>query len=175
MRELRDQGLAPKGNMFICNSACSQGGAFDDPKTGKIDEQLMKDFEGLVGVDPLRAHGEPYKQFLDKWEKLDPNVYSGAGKRSLNVFAPYAYDIVYVLANTFESIMSSGVAPEQITGQQVLERVKEMEYEGTTGTITFDEKGDRNSVTYIVYNLHNGSYRSIGEFDLRKGHHAFAE
>jgi hypothetical protein len=51
---------------------------------------------GMIGTRPQSASGPLYEAFLDDWETRDPAVYPGAGSRTINAFAPFAYDVIYV-------------------------------------------------------------------------------
>ena len=81
------------------------------------------------------------EDFLDLWEAADPVNYAGAGDRTPNTYATFAYDAVYTFAHAFEAMIAAGT--DYTDGDALLAELYKTDFTGATGPLTFDENGDR--------------------------------
>ena len=74
-----------------------------------------------------------------------PGTYSGE-----------SYDATYVLVEIFKSL------GDDITRESVVNAIADVDYEGVTKTITFDEKGDVKGSNVYVYRVEGGEIKVLG-------------
>ena len=105
--------------------------------------------EGVyVTSTPLPQDQSSAKSFIDRYKKRwnqDPGPYSAL-----------EYDAVNVVINAIKQSGSTDRAAiiKAITGTK--------NYQGATGAINFDKKGDRTSVLYITYVIKGGKFVPVG-------------
>jgi len=105
--------------------------------------------EGVyVTSTPLPQDQSSAKSFIDRYKKRwnqDPGPYSAL-----------EYDAVNVVINAIKQSGSTDRAAiiKAITGTK--------NYQGATGAINFDKKGDRTSVLYITYIIKGGKFVPVG-------------
>jgi branched-chain amino acid transport system substrate-binding protein len=93
--------------------------------------------EGKVGMDMFRT------KFRAKFNE------------DVQVYAPYVYDAVKVMAMAMKSAGSADPA-------KYLPALKKIKYNGITGTIDFDHKGDLKNGALTIYTYVNKERREIG-------------
>ena len=106
--------------------------------------------EGLLcsGVFVAAGADEKGQEFVTKYgEKYSGEVPDG--------FAALAYDQMYVLADAAERAMKENGG--ELTRQTLAEALKATEYEGVTGTVTFDDNGDWVR-DYLTLTVKDGKY-----------------
>lgn len=118
------------------------GDATNDPTVLETAGQAAEGF--LITTAPLA-------QFLTGAEEF-VNAYQEAYGQPPGPYSVYEYDAVRVAAQAIEDAGSTD--PEAVT--QTLHDLEG--YEGITGAITFDEKGDRDELLYIVAQVENGEF-----------------
>ena len=109
---------------------------------------------GVLGLRPALPSGVRLEAFLDSWEQLNATEFAGAGDRTVNVFATYAYDALYQVARTIDA-MIRGKA-NALDGSELRAWLSNSSYEGTTGLISFDENFDR-IAAYSLVNYRGGA------------------
>jgi len=129
------------GGSFVSDSSFFYDSVAEE--TAEIPKSLAR---GLIAVKLTGGHGPRFEEFLDRWEQLDPRVYSGAGKRSIPLYAPFAYDAMELLVRTFASGNFSTV-------EQFLLQTRLTQFVGLTGPILLSDNYDRLAIFDIV-NLH---------------------
>lgn len=93
----------------------------------------------------------PLAQFLTGAEDF-LNAYQEAYGTAPGPYSVYEYDAVRIVAQAIEDAGSTD--PAAIT--EALHAIED--YEGITGTITFDDKGDRDELLYMVATVENGEF-----------------
>ncbi|MCE7735885.1 MAG: ABC transporter substrate-binding protein [Candidatus Heimdallarchaeota archaeon] len=121
---------------------------------------------GMIGTRPIRGVGTIYEAFLDTWENADPNEYAGSGDREPNSYSTFAYDAVYAFAYAAQKMINAGTDPED--GELLLSELQGLSFDGATGTVSFDENGDRLGV-YDIVNLVDGVFVVVGTWDVMNG------
>lgn len=102
------------------------------------------DAEGVVASSPgLPLDAMPGgKAFKEKFEaKYGP----------IQVYAPYAYDAVYVLVEAMQRADSAEPA-------RIVAALPQTDYQGVTGQVKFDAKGDTLDGAVTVYTVKNGAW-----------------
>lgn len=98
----------------------------------------------IVDTAPLAQFlGTEGREFVEKYQKL-------AGAKP-GPYSVYEYDSVNVVAKAIEKAGSAD--PKKITAA-----LKGVTYDGVTGKISFDEKGDRADPVYITLVVKNGAF-----------------
>lgn len=102
------------------------------------------DAEGVVASSPgLPLEAMPGgKAFKAKFE---------ARYGPIQVYAPYAYDAVYVLVEAMKRANSAAPA-------KVVAALRQTDYQGVTGPLRFDAKGDTLGGAVTVYGVKNGAW-----------------
>ncbi|MEX4005158.1 branched-chain amino acid ABC transporter substrate-binding protein [Paraburkholderia sp. EG285A] len=103
--------------------------------------------EGTVSAEagqPLDSM-EGGKKFAEQYEKKYGPVV---------LYAPYAYDAVMALAHAMELANST-------SSKDFLPALKKVNFEGVTGPIAFDDKGDLRSVTVTLYQAKGGKFQPL--------------
>lgn len=79
---------------------------------------------------------------------------------SVVLFAPYAYDATWALINAMKLANSTNPA-------DYLPAMKKVEFEGVTGKIAFDEKGDLRAASVTLYEAKNGKFSPMKVVTLK--------
>jgi branched-chain amino acid transport system substrate-binding protein len=118
----------------------------DGACTDKMRELAGDASEGLLcsqaGIPPQAAS----KKFLDAYKKKfnsDPILY-----------APFTYDAVFLLIEAMKKANSSDP-------KKYLPELQKISYNGATGPISFDEKGDRKDAEMTIFTMKGGKMEPI--------------
>jgi len=132
------------------------GGVFsfgDGACTDKMKELAGDAAEGLLcsqaGIPPLASS----KKFLDAYKKRfnqDPILYS-----------PFTYDATNLLIEAMKKADSSDP-------KKYLPELRKLSYSGATGTIAFDDKGDRKDAEITIFTMKGGKIEPIAVFKSGK-------
>lgn len=119
----------------------------DGAQTPKFVELAGADAEGALASNPgLPLDAMPGgRAFKNKFE-------SKYGK--IQNYAPYAYDAVYVLIEAMKRANSSEPA-------KYLAELPKTDYQGVTGRIRFDAKGDITGGAVTLYQVKNGKWQTL--------------
>ncbi len=119
----------------------------DGIQTPKFIELAGADAEGAIASIP----GLP----LDKMPKgTDFKQKFEAKYGQIQLYAPYAYDAAYVMVDAMKRADSTD--PEKY-----LPELAKTRYEGVTGTISFDAKGDLTSGPITLYTVKGGKWETL--------------
>ncbi|MHA2030172.1 MAG: ABC transporter substrate-binding protein [Candidatus Kariarchaeaceae archaeon] len=126
---------------------------------------------GMIGITNALGSGDLFIHYKDMWECGDPAIYSGAGDRTPNAFATFAYDAVYAFAWAAHEIIDhqSGDISD---GENLLQLLKEINYQGATGSISFDENQDREGA-YSILNLGGSVFENVALWSAKDGFDQF--
>jgi len=101
----------------------------------------------------------PPPGFLPSGESFARN-YSQRFGRTPGPYSMYTYDAVRVLANAI--FWAGSTDPKDI-----VEALRTTRYQGLTGEIFFDEKGDRQTAVFVTAIVRNGDFRPYKKLDPR--------
>lgn len=87
------------------------------------------------------AQEQGYADFTERYRKTY--------KLDLQTYAPYAYDAVMVLASAMQKAQSSDPA-------RYLPALADIRYQGVTGSIAFDQRGDLRNAAMTIYTYRGG-------------------
>jgi ABC-type branched-subunit amino acid transport system substrate-binding protein len=146
-----DIGIVGDAYVWLCSDGCAQTSLFTNATDGSIRQDVRKATKGLVGLAPKGGSGPLYDSFIQQWSTLDPVVYPGSGKTTINLFAPHAYDCVYAWAYVFQTLLAAGKFPPY-DGPTSFETIINSTFTGLTGDIRFETNGNR-LARYDVLNL----------------------
>ncbi|WP_218002819.1 branched-chain amino acid ABC transporter substrate-binding protein [Paraburkholderia oxyphila] len=110
------------------------------PSEGTISAQAGQPLESMPGG----------KKFIDQFKKYGPVV----------LYAPYAYDAVWAFVHAME--IANSTNPKDF-----LPAMKKVNFQGVTGTIAFDDKGDLRSSSVTLYQVKDGHYQPIQTVHLK--------
>jgi len=99
----------------------------------------------------------PLPAFLPSGEAFARN-YNQRFERAPGPYSMYTYDAVRVLANAI--FWAGSTEPKDI-----VEALRTTRYQGLTGEIFFDEKGDRQAVLFVTAVVRNGEFRLYKKLD----------
>ncbi|WP_206951799.1 branched-chain amino acid ABC transporter substrate-binding protein [Trinickia acidisoli] len=132
----------------------------------------IKHFMGNGTADPsLIAHGgaavegmivttSPLPQFMtSQGARRYVKAYEAAYQQAPGPYSIYEYDAVGVTARAIKDAKST--KPEDITA--ALHKLKR--YDGATGEIAFDEKGDRTKPTFMAVTVRHGKFEPYASLD----------
>eukprot|EP00012_Vannella_robusta_P006619 CAMPEP_0206197558 /NCGR_PEP_ID=MMETSP0166-20121206/9121_1 /ASSEMBLY_ACC=CAM_ASM_000260 /TAXON_ID=95228 /ORGANISM="Vannella robusta, Strain DIVA3 518/3/11/1/6" /LENGTH=1037 /DNA_ID=CAMNT_0053615259 /DNA_START=260 /DNA_END=3371 /DNA_ORIENTATION=- len=133
------------GDDFIWfgGSFVSESNLFYNSTSEETDKLVKGISKGLIATKLKGAYGEPYENFLDLWETLNPLQFSGAGKRSIPLFAPYAYDATELFIRTF-------LTGDFISLDEFITVMANASFTGLTGPIQLNDNSDRLGIFDIV-------------------------
>ncbi|KAF9948182.1 Metabotropic glutamate receptor 8 [Mortierella alpina] len=138
-------------------------------------------FDGLIMSDvAYKLEGNPrYEQFYDRWTRLDPQYYPGAGPGTrLSHGEPKAYSCAWLLAlgyqHDIQLARDRGVDEDQIrrelisgqypriTGNLTVQRFTEVSFDGPGGFIKIDETGGPEGGSFVLYQIQNSRSFPVG-------------
>ncbi|MBB5193592.1 branched-chain amino acid transport system substrate-binding protein [Silvimonas terrae] len=120
----------------------------DGTQTPELIKLAGDDSEGMVSSSP----GQPKdqlpggKEFLDKFKKTFG--------QEVQLYAPYCYDAVKVMVEAMKKAGSTEPA-------KYLPELAKIDYQGVTGPITFDEKGDIKNGAITIYTVKGGKWEVL--------------
>ena len=133
---------------------------------------------GFAGLGPSGGVGEAYTSFQARlnafsqtvmgdgwcsnatdddgrllWATADGRCLWAGGDPSTDVYAAFAYDAVYALANAMHRTLVAAPGAS-LDGVALMDQLLNTSFNGASGLVGFDEHGDRDSgVSYEVYNV----------------------
>lgn len=137
------------GDNYVWFASASLVGS---PVFSQHPENVLQLSRGVIGIFDYIPHSGPvYDDFEARWLKLDPNEYPGAGVIPTD-FTLFQYDTLLVAALAAHDIDSRNELDQQrIPAQTWFDAIRNVEVEGVTGSISFDEKGDRTGTFSFSY------------------------
>eukprot|EP01129_Flabellula_baltica_P008338 TRINITY_DN3300_c0_g1_i1.p1 TRINITY_DN3300_c0_g1~~TRINITY_DN3300_c0_g1_i1.p1 ORF type:complete len:1002 (+),score=174.15 TRINITY_DN3300_c0_g1_i1:215-3220(+) len=144
-------GLTGRGSIWIGNDGWSS----DD--FSKDDPELAQAVLGSIVFQPTTRFTN-YQTWKETFDLSYPN-------NSGSMRIAYTYDAVYVYARALHNLIENDSVPFSLssTFKSLLHtKIMETNFNGITGTITFDENGDRTGVPYDIYNFQTGGLINVG-------------
>src|SRR3990167_11070432 len=145
-----EYGIVGKYYVWLCSDGCSQSSLFVDSESN-VNQTIRNNVQGLIGLTPKGGSGDLFNSFLDDWETRDPALYPGAGDRTINLFAPHAYDCVYTYARVLHALFTDPNV-SSVNYTQIVDGIRSISFVGLTGEIEFESNGDR-IAEYDVTNI----------------------
>lgn len=107
----------------------------------------VADFQGSLLTQPLPGSGPKFQRYIDNVGTMlrDYNL-------ALPVYGTFTYDAVWAFATAAAQMLRAGADPIQNRGS-FLNYLRNVEFEGVSGTIKFDENQDRVGAEYGIYNF----------------------
>lgn len=104
--------------------------------------------ENTVAIEPGRPSykGPQWARFQSAWK--------ARYKEEIYLYAPFAYDAVRVVAAAMNSANSTDTA-------KVTAELHKIRYQGISGNIAFDKKGDLTEPVFTIYAVKNGRWRAV--------------
>ncbi|KAF9920195.1 hypothetical protein FBU30_009996 [Linnemannia zychae] len=120
-------------------------------------------FENMLQLDGY----QPYEEFLDKWQALNPEEYPYSGKREITGNEALAYSCMMVMANGFaNAVKGNWTALHMLSSGRLGHLLSPINmntnYTGPGGPMVFNESGDVIHGNFNLNNLQNGRIVSIG-------------
>ncbi|XP_047318110.1 glutamate receptor 3.6-like [Impatiens glandulifera] len=142
---------------------------------------IMENLQGLVTLRMYTPDSETKTRFVSRWNDLTRRNRSNDGRLGLNVYALYAYDTVWLLANAINRFLSvDGVISfsnysnsEGLSvfdgGKLLLESILEVNTNGLTGEIRFSSDRSFIHPTFEVVNVIGTGFRTVGYWSNYSG------
>ncbi|MHA6880047.1 branched-chain amino acid ABC transporter substrate-binding protein [Ralstonia pseudosolanacearum] len=121
-------------------------------ETSKFVELAGKAAEGTISAES----GQPLdsmpggKTFVEQFKKFGPVV----------LYAPYGYDAVWAMARAME--LAGSTSPKDY-----LPAMKKVSFQGVTGPIAFDDKGDLRTTNVTLYQVKGGKFAPLQTVHLK--------
>lgn len=118
---------------------------------GLLGDPVVKSaISGMIGIEISPGFGDLFVHYKDMWECGDPTIFSGAGDRIPNLFATFTYDAVYAFAWAAHNLIDHQ-GGDPTNGDNLLQILKGLSYQGATGHVGFDAKQDPEGVYSLTY------------------------
>ena len=132
-----------------------------EAKGRRYASEEFKAFFTSLTVEDFAAAGMP------EWMHNDPSWYADASRLDEREQYPYIFDAMSAIIYAVGTLKAQGVPNSQVRGPRLLRAIRKVKFEGLTGTVAMDVKGDRLGV-YSVLNLQGpatiaGGGRRMGE------------
>ena len=117
---------------------------------------------GAIGYNVFVPEDSPQLSLFEQlWSTVDPEEFPQAGG-PFNPFQLLAYDTILGVAHAMAKLESEGKLDDgHIDGATWFDAINSLEYEGTTGHITFNEVGDRIAdIEFLYYSPEDGWIRT---------------
>jgi len=130
------------------------------------DSNVKEAMQFSIGTTPAPVTALGYAKFNEtwfdpKWAHLEGPKKSQDEKIMFNAYAPMSYDAVYVAAKGL-------AAANSVDGDELLAALYEIEHDGSSGYIRFNELGEVVG-RYDYVQLVGTTYTSFGQWDLPPG------
>ena len=104
------------------------------------------------------------------WATADGRCLWAGGDPSTDVYAAFAYDAVYALANAMHRTLLAAAPSASLDGVALMDQLLNTSFDGASGLVGFDEHGDRDSgVSYEVYNVATQGMPILGMWQHQQG------
>ena len=80
---------------------------------------------------------------------------------TVSIICPTAIDAATALLMAFDKVVSDGDDVDD--GAKLLTALKAVEFEGVSGMVRFDERGERLGAAYVIRNYHQGDIVSVAK------------
>jgi len=120
---------------------------------------------GSLGSVASAGHGPKFEEYFARFSVLYPHA-------SEEPYAGYAYDATWAFGHALHQLL-------EIEGRNVSDvgfrrrlnsALFNVDFEGVTGRVGFDEVGDREDILYDIMNFRkNGSLQTVGSWSQTKG------
>lgn len=187
---LKREGFFDQGYQVVCSETAtnfpefpvgfmrwkpvSEGPKFEDFRqlwsSMRADDVLSESARAALGIDQFRVPlEEATVPPVTDAGFLDPEL-------GLSLYEPFLFDALYTFVIAINVLLNGGTPVEDIKGELLLNQLRRTEFEGISGSVAFDENGDRQA-SYELVNLHpDGSFRvaglftsSLGQFSVANG------
>lgn len=187
---LKREGFFDQGYQVVCSETAtnfpefpvgfmrwkpvSEGPKFEDFRQlwslMRADDVLSESARAALGIDQFRVPlEEATVPPVTDAGFLDPEL-------GLSLYEPFLFDALYTFVIAINVLLNGGTPVEDIKGELLLNQLRRTEFEGISGSVAFDENGDRQA-SYELVNLHpDGSFRvaglftsSLGQFSVANG------
>ena len=129
--------------VWFSGSFASDSTVFYNTISMKSNSLIKSLAKGMISLKLKGGFGEKYERFLDKWERLNVEEYSGSGKRSIPLYAPYAYDSLELFLRAFITSPYQSIP-------QFIQSIGNSTFTGLTGPVNMNSTRDRLGIFDIV-------------------------
>eukprot|EP01095_Lingulamoeba_sp_RSL-Kostka_P011270 TRINITY_DN423_c0_g2_i7.p1 TRINITY_DN423_c0_g2~~TRINITY_DN423_c0_g2_i7.p1 ORF type:complete len:1235 (+),score=362.09 TRINITY_DN423_c0_g2_i7:623-4327(+) len=151
--------------VWICGSLCGNDNLVLEPSTVPGEEwkfipnpKLQQLANGLITVGLPSGHGHLFDDFMDRYLKLNPYEYFGAGP-DYSIYAPYAYDAVKLIVLGYRNLLLNETLEE--TPENYLYSLRNTVFEGLTGKVELAGTPERRP-EYFFKNYYNNNFYTVG-------------
>merc|ERR1712137_1207647 len=149
--EADNQELVGDFYVWICSDGCATDASFYDPETDEFRKKIETLSLGYMGVLPQGGTGDIYESCLERWKKLDPDVYFGAGPGTEPpLFSLLSYEATMAAARAVEIEFEKGNF--QPNGTTLYNTILTDEFTSLTGLWKLEANGD-GQASYQIVNL----------------------
>jgi len=154
-------------------------GHIDNLDTSSLDPGILASFNGMLGSvslqDPSTAESQSFQDFWTTHMTMDsvaPYVPSEFQWKMGNDTWPdsvlrkyhvYLFDAASALFHAFSQLVAAGYQEQDIGGALLLETMRSINFQGTSGLVTFSEVGDREGMRGDIFNFQSGVLVHVGQ------------
>ena len=151
--------------VWICSDGCATDDIFYDEESDTFVKKYQTLSLGYLGVLPQGGIGDMYDAYVDRWVKLDPDVYYGAGPGTEpTLFSILAYESTMAAALAVDTQFKLG--NYNPNGTELYHTILGNEFNTLTGLYKLESNGDRQS-SYQVVNLYpDRTYHQTFSWDV---------
>ena len=178
LEEADRAGLLDDNHVFFVGSTLSGFPSTYSFPNGTIDYVTVERMKGTLACQPyIPRDGDIYNEFREYWRSLDPTQVAGSGNNTEPpLFPTLASDSATAISLAVQEAEKQGFTPENPpTGEQWSTIIRQISFDGVTGFVEFDEKGDRLMTVALVNFLDNASWQTIGTWTIDDGVELFED
>ena len=141
-------------------------------------DKVKNAMQNFIGTNPAPPSGPIYERFNETWFTITecgggpcegPQVSQQSGTM-FNSYAPFAYDAAYAAAYGIKLAVERAGGDLNIiaNGTALLEALYDVEFDGATGRIKFNDLGEVDG-KYTIVQLQGDNYETLGSWDSVNG------
>jgi len=132
------------------------------PKLEITNPNALTGMLGSVSIIPRSGYGTIYNSFVTNWLQQSPTLYPGSVFTTGGTM-PYAcetYDAVYAISSAVDSLVKA--KQDYFNTTLISNALYALNYNGTTGIVNFDSKGNRLNPVYQIVNIIGTQVNIVG-------------
>ena len=172
--EAKRIGLLDNLHVWMVGPAAVGSAATYSFPNGTINTETVQNLGGSLGIEAyLPRTGPHYQKLLDLWTQPGMGIVGTGPGTVPPVFLALSFDMGMVVANAVIEADKQGLLNDQKnppSGEKWTSIIRNLTFEGATGTIVFDDKGDRPMpIALVNYRSQNVTWSRVGYWDPING------
>jgi ABC-type branched-subunit amino acid transport system substrate-binding protein len=163
INEAKKQGLLGVGVQWIMTDALYS--EFTEDRLLNTHKIAPADMKGTLLVTP--SQGPAGSPLLERFFTLLARERGVNQTATVDTYSTFVYDAIWGIARAVKSLNAKS-ALGFTNSTALLQELLAITYEGASGIVSFDEKGDRENMPYSIFNWNAGTsdpFRSVGSWE----------